>query len=72
MRLVTLEDVQAAAAAIAPHVVRTPLLSFDSSLWIKPECLQPIGAFKQRGADERVVPHTFRGSRAGCSGVLER
>lgn len=50
MRLVTLEDVRAAAAAIAPHVVRTPLLSFDSGLWIKPESLQPIGAFKQRGA----------------------
>ncbi|MCX2953218.1 threonine ammonia-lyase [Lentzea sp. NEAU-D7] len=50
MRLVTLEDVHAAAAAIAPHVVHTPLLPFDSGLWIKPESLQPIGAFKQRGA----------------------
>ncbi|KOV83730.1 threonine/serine dehydratase [Nocardia sp. NRRL S-836] len=50
MRLVTIEDIRAAAAAIAPHVVRTPLLAFDSSLWIKPENLQPIGAFKQRGA----------------------
>ncbi|WP_086662562.1 threonine ammonia-lyase [Lentzea kentuckyensis] len=50
MRLVTLEDVHAAAAAIAPHVVRTPLLSFGPDFWIKPECLQPIGAFKQRGA----------------------
>lgn len=50
MRLVTLEDVHAAAAAIAPHVVRTPLLSFDSGLWIKPESLQPVGAFKLRGA----------------------
>ncbi|SEP85627.1 MULTISPECIES: threonine ammonia-lyase [Lentzea] len=50
MRLVTLEDVRAAAAAIAPHVVRTPLLPFDSGLWIKPESLQPIGAFKIRGA----------------------
>jgi threonine dehydratase len=50
MRLVTLEDVQAAAAAIAPHFVHTPLLPFDSRLWIKPESLQPIGAFKQRGA----------------------
>lgn len=50
MNLVTLEDVRAAAAAIAPHVVRTPLLAFDSGLMVKPECLQPIGAFKQRGA----------------------
>jgi len=50
MRLVTIEDIRAAAAAIAPHVVRTPLLRFDSGLWIKPENLQPIGAFKQRGA----------------------
>ncbi|GHH60498.1 threonine ammonia-lyase [Lentzea cavernae] len=50
MRLVTLEDVRAAAEAIAPHVVRTPLLPFDSGLWIKPESLQAIGAFKIRGA----------------------
>ncbi|MFI6101881.1 threonine/serine dehydratase [Lentzea sp. NPDC051213] len=50
MRLVTLEDIHAAAAAIAQHVVHTPLLSFDSGLRIKPESLQPIGAFKQRGA----------------------
>ncbi|NGY59417.1 threonine/serine dehydratase [Lentzea sp. NEAU-D13] len=50
MRLVTLEDIRAAATAIAPHVVRTPLLSFGSDFWIKPENLQPIGAFKQRGA----------------------
>jgi threonine dehydratase len=47
--MISLDDVRAAAAVIAPHVVRTPLLPFGSS-WLKPESLQPIGAFKLRGA----------------------
>ena len=47
--MISLDDVRAAAAVIAPHVVRTPLLPFGPG-WIKPENLQPIGAFKLRGA----------------------
>ncbi|MEZ0340872.1 threonine/serine dehydratase [Mycobacterium sp. pV006] len=55
MQLVTIDDVRAAAERIRPHVVRTPLLpalwgDADRSLWIKPESLQAIGAFKVRGA----------------------
>ncbi|WP_231750854.1 threonine/serine dehydratase, partial [Mycobacterium sp. NAZ190054] len=55
MKLVTVDDVRAAADRIRPHVVRTPLLAArwgdpDRPLWIKPENLQPIGAFKVRGA----------------------
>jgi threo-3-hydroxy-L-aspartate ammonia-lyase len=55
MRLVTLDDVRAAADAIRGQVVRTPLVPApwgdpDRPLWIKPENLQPIGAFKVRGA----------------------
>ncbi|MFC6091904.1 threonine/serine dehydratase [Saccharothrix sp. BKS2] len=50
MELVTLADIRAAAALIAPAVVRTPLLRFDDGLWLKPESLQPVGAFKLRGA----------------------
>lgn len=50
MELVTLADIRAAAALIAPAVVRTPLLRFDDGLWLKPESLQPVGAFKIRGA----------------------
>ncbi|HYJ54669.1 MAG TPA: threonine/serine dehydratase [Mycobacterium sp.] len=55
MKLVTIDDIRAAAERIRPHVVRTPLLGArwgddDRPLWVKPENLQPIGAFKVRGA----------------------
>jgi threonine dehydratase len=55
--LITLADLTAAAARIAPVAVRTPLLPFeaaaerlDAEIWIKPEMLQRGGAFKFRGA----------------------
>ena len=59
MTLVTLADVQAAAQRIAGAAVRTPLLpapGVDPSgrLWLKPESLQPTGAFKIRGATNAV------------------
>ncbi|MEV0680891.1 threonine/serine dehydratase [Actinosynnema sp. NPDC050436] len=50
MALVTISDIRAAAGLIAPVVVRTPLLRFDDRLSLKPESLQPVGAFKIRGA----------------------
>ncbi|WP_433267735.1 threonine ammonia-lyase [Actinosynnema sp. CS-041913] len=50
MALVTISDIRAAASLIAPAVVRTPLLRFDDRLSVKPESLQPVGAFKIRGA----------------------
>ena len=50
----TLEEIRKAAERIAPHVVRTPALvrrvRADCELWLKPESLQPTGAFKLRGA----------------------
>ncbi len=55
--LITLDDLRAAAARIAPVAVRTPLLPFDAAserlgaeIWLKPEMLQRGGAFKFRGA----------------------
>ncbi len=58
--LVTLDDIRRAAGVIRGVVVRTPLLRFGPPLpddasgrtraWLKPESLQPIGAFKLRGA----------------------
>ena len=49
--LVTLADIEDAATLIGPYAVRTPLLASPwPGLWIKPENLQPIGAFKIRGA----------------------
>lgn len=55
MKLVTLDDIDAAARRIDPDIVRTPLLAAGwgdpaRPLWLKPENLQPIGAFKIRGA----------------------
>jgi threo-3-hydroxy-L-aspartate ammonia-lyase len=53
--MVTIDDIQAAAELIRPFIVRTPLVPAgwaddDRPLWIKPESLQSIGAFKVRGA----------------------
>lgn len=60
MQLITLADIQAAAGRIAEAVVRTPLLPAqwgdpERPLWLKPENLQPIGAFKIRGAFNAVA-----------------
>lgn len=49
----TIHTVREAAERIRPYVVRTPALRYDrgeTQLWLKPESLQPIGAFKLRGA----------------------
>ena len=49
----TREGVRAAAEAIAAILPPTPLLPFEiegQPLWLKAECLQPVGAFKIRGA----------------------
>jgi threonine dehydratase len=55
--LVTLEDLEDAARVLRGVVVRTPLLPVsalaagpDAPVWVKPEMLQPSGAFKLRGA----------------------
>jgi threonine dehydratase len=49
--LVSLADVEAAAFRLAGVAVRTPLVVYPGSdLLVKPESLQPIGAFKLRGA----------------------
>lgn len=50
---VIIDDVVAARARIGEDVVRTPLLPAfwaPGDLWLKAENLQPIGAFKLRGA----------------------
>jgi threonine dehydratase len=51
--LVTLSEIERAAERLSGVAVRTPLVPFppaDRELLIKPESLQPIGAFKLRGA----------------------
>jgi threonine dehydratase len=48
--LVAIEDIQLAADNIRGVTVRTPLVPTAWGLWLKPENLQPVGAFKLRGA----------------------
>lgn len=52
MQLVTVSDIRAAADRIRGDVLRTPLIPapWAGPVWIKAESLQPIGAFKVRGA----------------------
>ncbi|MDG4821679.1 threonine/serine dehydratase [Asanoa sp. WMMD1127] len=54
--LITVDDVEAAARAIAGAVVRTPLLpaAWAPGLQLKPESLQPVGSFKLRGATNAI------------------
>ncbi len=49
-RLVTLAEIEAAAVGLRGITVVTPLLPFGVDAYLKPESLQPIGAFKLRGA----------------------
>jgi threo-3-hydroxy-L-aspartate ammonia-lyase len=51
--LVSMDEIRTAAATLAGVSVRTPLVPFpraEPSLLVKPESLQPVGAFKLRGA----------------------
>jgi threonine dehydratase len=60
MDLTTLDDVRAAQDRIAGVAVRTPLLParWADGLWLKPENLQPTGAFKIRGAMNKIASLT--------------
>ena len=57
-RTPTREGVMRAAAKVAEHFPPTPLLPFEhegATLFAKAECLQPMGAFKIRGAWHRLT-----------------
>ena len=57
-RIPTRAGVQAAAQRIAAQITRTPLLPFEHRgrrFWAKAECLQQGGAFKLRGATNRLL-----------------
>jgi len=54
-QLVTLERIRAAADRIRGVALRTPLLAWDESTWLKPENIQPVGAFKIRGAHAKLT-----------------
>ncbi|HXY16874.1 MAG TPA: pyridoxal-phosphate dependent enzyme [Gaiellaceae bacterium] len=52
--MIPLDEIRRAQERIADAVARTPLLRLDAEapceVWVKLECLQPIGSFKLRGA----------------------
>jgi threonine dehydratase len=57
-RLVEMAAIEAAARTLTGVAVRTPLVAFgtpDEGRWLKAESLQPIGAFKIRGAYNAVA-----------------
>jgi threonine dehydratase len=61
--LVTLQAIRAAAARIANIAVETPLVrapfpGLTGEVWLKAESLQPIGAFKIRGAANKILQLT--------------
>src|SRR5206468_13127344 len=58
LELVTLDEIRAAAARIRGVALRPPLLRWDDRTWLKPESLQPVGAFKMRGAYNAVASLT--------------
>jgi len=66
--LVSLDAIRAAALRIAPIAIKTPLVraAFPAvsghgtgrEIWLKAESLQPIGAFKIRGASNKILQLT--------------
>jgi len=56
--VVSLEEIREARARLDGVTVRTPLLTLEHeghTLYLKPENLQPIGAFKLRGAYNKIA-----------------
>jgi len=80
MSLPTPDDVRAAAARIAPHVVRTPMLRHPlldqltgGTILVKPEPLQRTGSFKLRGATNgalRLTPQQRRTAMLGMPALV--
>ena len=50
--MIPLEEIRRARERLGDDVLRTPLVPFgtDGRIWLKLECLQPVGSFKLRGA----------------------
>jgi threonine dehydratase len=73
LRSPTAEGVARAAAKIAELLPPTPLLPLElpngDTVWCKAECLQPVGAFKIRGAWHRLTDLTPEEAARGVVGV---
>lgn len=57
-QLVTLDRIRQAAERIRGVALRAPLLAWDGQTWLKAESLQPVGAFKMRGAYNKLASLT--------------
>src|SRR5579871_6118465 len=71
-RLPTRDGVIRAAAKVAAILPPTPLLPLEvdgQTIWCKAECLQPIGAFKIRGAWHRLTDLSDDERAGGVVGV---
>ncbi|SKB56139.1 threonine ammonia-lyase [Sphingopyxis flava] len=71
-RTPSLAGIERAAAKVAPLLPATPLLPLEidgTTVWCKAECLQPVGAFKIRGAWHRLTDLTEKEAAAGVVGV---
>ncbi len=71
-RMIGIEDVRAASRRIAGKVVRTPAIHSDAisrltgaDVWLKLDTLQVTGAFKERGAANRLALLTPEERAAG-------
>jgi len=72
MRAPTREGVLRAAEKVAAQLPPTPLLPVEigaATVWAKAECLQPVGAFKIRGAWHRLSDLSDEQRRRGVIGV---
>ncbi|HAC06300.1 MAG TPA: hypothetical protein DCF71_10620, partial [Gemmatimonadetes bacterium] len=76
---IPLQAIEAARGRIAGAAIRTPLLPLEApdapcELWLKLECLQPIGSFKIRGATNAMlladVGELARGVYTGSAGNM--
>ncbi|HEX6654661.1 MAG TPA: threonine/serine dehydratase [Candidatus Limnocylindria bacterium] len=65
LELVTIHEIRDAAARIRGVATRTPLLRWDDRTWLKPESLQPVGAFKMRGAYNAIASLSDEERRRG-------
>lgn len=64
--LVSLDAIRAAAERIAPYIGKTPIVQMTSSgLMLKAESLQPVGAFKIRGAFNAILSLTAEERKRG-------
>ena len=66
----TLAELRAAHARASRHAIRTPLVRLagadtEREIWLKLECLQPIGSFKIRAAANAMALASHESLAAG-------